>query len=128
MQSHVGERLIQPTAMDNASQFFQASSAPAAADDGEARLKTARDSLDSLPAMLSADELAEWLKISKRTVWRLKSTGALPKPVKIGRSVRWQRSDISAWLEKGCPVVSSPLNTLLYNLILRPVYYLFWRT
>ena len=128
MQSHVGERLSQPTAMDNASQFFQASSVPAAENDGEARLKTARDSLDSLPPMLSADELAEWLKISKRTVWRLKSTGALPKPVKIGRSVRWQRTDVAVWLEKGCPVVSSPLNTLLYNLILRPVYYLFWRT
>ena len=113
--------------MDNASQFFEAS--PNAADtDSETRLQNARDSIDSLPEMLSAEELADWLKISKRTVWRLKSAGAIPKPVKIGRSVRWQRTDVSAWLEKGCPVVSSPLNTLLYQVILRPIYYLFWRT
>ncbi len=113
--------------MENASQFFDAS--PTAADTGsQARLQNARKSLDTLPEMLSAEELADWLKISKRTVWRLKSAGAIPKPVKIGRSVRWQRNEISAWLEKGCPVVSSPLNTLLYHLILRPIYYLFWRT
>lgn len=114
--------------MDNASQFFQVSPSAAAETDGQAGLKSARNSLNSLPEMLSAEELAEWLNISKRTVWRLKSAGAIPNPVKIGRSVRWQRGDISAWLEKGCPVVSSPLNTLLYNLILRPIYYLFWKT
>jgi excisionase family DNA binding protein len=112
--------------MDNSSQFFQPSPTPAESD-GQGRLKNAQDALNSLPSMLSADELAEWLKISKRTIWRLKSAGAIPQPVKIGRSVRWQRTDVAAWLEKGCPVVSSPLNTLLYNLILRPIYFI-WRT
>ena len=111
--------------MDNSSQFFQESSG-ATESNGQARLKNAHDALDSLPPMLSADELAEWLKISKRTVWRLKSAGAIPKPVKIGRSVRWQRTEVAAWLDKGCPVVSSTLNTLLYNLILRPIFFI-WR-
>lgn len=77
------------------------------------------------PLMMTADELAETLCISLRQVWRLKAKGDLPKPVAIGRNVRWRRSDIVQWIEEGCPSSSSLLNSLLYHLILRP--YLFLR-
>ena len=72
--------------------------------------------------MMTADELANTLQISKRQVWRLKAKGAIPKPVKIGTSVRWKRSDILEWIDAGCPVVSSLLNTLVYHLVYRPMY------
>jgi predicted DNA-binding transcriptional regulator AlpA len=85
------------------------------------------NSFDSAPIMMTADELAETLCISKRQVWRLKSKGDIPKPVTIARSVRWRRADILQWIEAGCPSCSSLLNTLIYNLILRPIYALFLR-
>jgi excisionase family DNA binding protein len=76
------------------------------------------------PLMMTADELAETLCISLRQVWRLKAKGDLPKPVTIGRNVRWRRSDILQWIEAGCPSSSSLINSLIYNLVLRPIYYL----
>ena len=81
-------------------------------------------SFESAPLMMTADELAETLCISLRQVWRLKAKGDLPKPVTIGRNVRWRRSDILQWIEEGCPSSSSLLNSLIYNLVLRPIYFL----
>ncbi len=43
---------------------------------------------------LDARQVAFLLNISVRSVWRLTSSGELPKPVAIGRSRRWLRSAI----------------------------------
>ncbi len=53
--------------------------------------------------LISAKTLANTLSTSVRTVWRLRSSGRLPKPVRIGSSVRWLESEISAWLQAGAP-------------------------
>jgi excisionase family DNA binding protein len=81
-------------------------------------------SFESAPLMMTAEELADTLCISLRQVWRLKAKGDLPKPVTIGRNVRWRRSDILQWIEAGCPSSSSLINSLIYNLVLRPIFYL----
>jgi len=49
------------------------------------------------------EELAKVLGISKVSVHRMNSSGQLPKPVRFGRCVAWQRTAIGAWLEAGCP-------------------------
>ena len=51
------------------------------------------ESLGTAPIMMTADEIATCLGISTRTVWRLKAKGDLPKSVKIGRAVRWRKSE-----------------------------------
>ena len=48
--------------------------------------------------LLSVDDVAEVLRISKRTVWRLLSLGELPSPVSIGRSRRWLAADVDAYV------------------------------
>jgi excisionase family DNA binding protein len=48
--------------------------------------------------LLSIRELASMLQVSTRTISRMKSEGSLPKPIFIGRLVRWKRKDIEAWL------------------------------
>ncbi len=53
--------------------------------------------------LLSVDTLAQLLELSTRQVRRLDVTGKIPQPHKIGRSVRWRRSEILAWLEAGMP-------------------------
>ena len=52
---------------------------------------------------LSAEEVAESLGVSERHVWALHASGRLPKPVRLGRCVRWRREELLAWVEAGCP-------------------------
>jgi len=52
---------------------------------------------------ISARELAEMLRISLRQTWRLNSAGKLPKPIRLGGSVRWNRQEILDWFSQQCP-------------------------
>jgi len=56
-----------------------------------------------VPIALSADEVALLLGISRAHVWRLASSGRLPRPVRFGRAVRWDRRNIQDWLAAGAP-------------------------
>ena len=53
--------------------------------------------------LLSAKQLGAKLNLSKRQIFRLNSCGKLPKPLRIGRSIRWSESTISKWLSVGAP-------------------------
>jgi len=63
------------------------------------------DQLDDLQ-MISADDLAAILKISKRTLWRLLSSKGLPEPTRFGKCVRWRRGIMEQWIDKGCQPIS----------------------
>jgi excisionase family DNA binding protein len=45
-------------------------------------------------------ELAETLDVTTRTVYRHIQSGLIPKPVKIGHSVRFPVSDLEAYIER----------------------------
>jgi excisionase family DNA binding protein len=49
--------------------------------------------------MLTIGKLAELLDCSERSIYRLLEAGDLPRPIKLGRLVRWWRKQIMAWLE-----------------------------
>lgn len=50
--------------------------------------------------LLTAEELAEELKISTRTLSRLRTGADFPEPFALSqRALRWQREDIRKWLE-----------------------------
>jgi len=53
--------------------------------------------------LLNAKSLGQLLALSKRQVFRLSSCGKIPKPLKIGGSVRWPADEISNWLTAGAP-------------------------
>jgi prophage regulatory protein len=53
--------------------------------------------------LLTAKALGEMLSLSKRQIFRLNSCGKLPKPIRIGGSIRWSESTISEWLKAGAP-------------------------
>ncbi len=53
--------------------------------------------------LINANQFAELLNISERTLYRLKSTEQLPEPIQLGGSVRWRLAEIRRWIEKGCP-------------------------
>lgn len=57
----------------------------------------------STPLALSAAELAGKLGVSLRHVRRMDSAQLLPKPIRLGRSVRWPVHELNAWMQAGAP-------------------------
>lgn len=58
--------------------------------------------------IMTPSELAAALKISKRQLWRLRDSGALPGPDTIGgaaRCLRWRADVIDRWIADGMPDV-----------------------
>lgn len=53
--------------------------------------------------LLTAKALAKILSTSVRSIWRYRSSGRLPKTVKISGAIRWRQSDIEKWIALGCP-------------------------
>jgi len=48
--------------------------------------------------LLTQDEAADLLKLSVRTLERLRTTSGGPKFLKIMHSVRYRQSDVEAWI------------------------------
>jgi excisionase family DNA binding protein len=58
--------------------------------------------------LISIDELAQLLDLSTRSVWRLRSAGQLPEPVRLGGAVRWRLDEVKQWIADGCPARPKP--------------------
>lgn len=52
---------------------------------------------------LDANGVADLLDISVRHLWKLHAGGQIPEPIRLGRSVRWNRVELLAWIEAGAP-------------------------
>ena len=55
------------------------------------------------PALLDKRAVAALLSCSVRHVERLRDAGKMPPPVRLGRLVRWRRTALDDWVERGCP-------------------------
>jgi predicted DNA-binding transcriptional regulator AlpA len=64
----------------------------------------------SEPLLITAEEFAELMQISTRTLWRLRSAAQIPEPVRIGGTVRWNRERVLDWIDEGCPSPASRNN------------------
>jgi prophage regulatory protein len=53
---------------------------------------------DAAPLLLDAAAVAKRLGVSKATVWRLRDSGRLPQPIKVGSLTRWRTADVEAWV------------------------------
>ena len=62
-----------------------------------------RQAMDAKPQLIRCRDLAAMLKVSKRSIWRMKTSKKLPRSIEFGGSTRWLLSDITAWLALGCP-------------------------
>lgn len=63
---------------------------------------------DAAPALIDVEAVAAMLSVSRRHIYSLANAGRMPRPRKIGRLVRWSRSEIHSWVADGCPEVDSP--------------------
>ncbi len=50
--------------------------------------------------LISLDEAAGMLSISRRTIYRLIAAGELPQPVKVGGSSRMARTDLDRYIDR----------------------------
>jgi len=46
--------------------------------------------------IMTVREVAEFFGVSVSTVWRWAAEGTISKPIKVGGSTRWRRSEIEA--------------------------------
>lgn len=54
--------------------------------------------------LLSAENSAELLGIGRTLFYSMHSSGRLgPLPIRLGRRVLWERRELEAWVEAGCP-------------------------
>ena len=56
--------------------------------------------------LMTVPDVAERCSIAPETVRRLTDRGAMPKPVRLGRAVRYRADLIDQWIENGCPDLS----------------------
>lgn len=57
--------------------------------------------------LLNVQAVAEMLNVSDRHVYRLADGGRMPRPVKLGGSIRWDRKLIENWIDGGCQNVGT---------------------
>jgi predicted DNA-binding transcriptional regulator AlpA len=62
----------------------------------------ATDISSETPALITAVDFAAMLKVSVRTLWRLRSAGQVPEPVRLGGAVRWRLDEVRNWIARGC--------------------------
>jgi len=55
------------------------------------------------PLLVTAQEVARLLNVSTRSLWRMRSAGDIPSPIKLGSAVRWRLDEVKAWIANGCP-------------------------
>jgi len=60
----------------------------------EAKLKIHTDEQDRIPLTMTREEVAHELQVTTKTVDNLWRSGKLPRPSRIGRGVRFLRTDV----------------------------------
>ena len=76
---------------------MKASASKAATSDPKAAGVTAE--------LITTAEAAALCGVGERSFWRWAHSGRAPRPIKIGRTARFRRSELLAWIEAGCPRV-----------------------
>jgi predicted DNA-binding transcriptional regulator AlpA len=70
--------------------------------------RISRDNPMPLEDYLKIGDICSQLKISKVTLWNWRHDPSFPKPIKIGITVLWKKSDIEAYLESKKVNASEP--------------------
>lgn len=50
--------------------------------------------------LLNVEDLAQFLGVPRQTIYVWRSQGTAPRAVKVGKHLRFRRSDVNAWLEQ----------------------------
>lgn len=53
--------------------------------------------------LIPAAVLRKVLAVSRAHVYVMEQNGSIPRAIRIGRLMRWDRSEIESWMDAGCP-------------------------
>lgn len=53
-----------------------------------------------MDSLLSIEELAEILQVPKKTIYAWRTKGLGPRALRVGKFLRFRRSDVNAWLDQ----------------------------
>ena len=53
--------------------------------------------------LLTVKDVAAMLSVSQRQVWKLNASAKIPAPIRLARSVRWDRAELEAFIRAGAP-------------------------
>ena len=59
------------------------------------------DETPTLPELLTAEEVAAWLRTSRKAIYTRAERGTLPGTVRLGGRLYFQRLALLRWLEQG---------------------------
>ena len=59
-----------------------------------------QENVENLPMMMTRDEVARAFQVTTKTVDNMWRQGKLPRPSRIGRGIRFMRSDILRFIEE----------------------------
>lgn len=65
--------------------------------------RTSTRPADTSEQMLTKKEVADLIKATTRHVEKMVAAGKMPRPMYIGKSVRWKKDTVQNWLAQGCP-------------------------
>lgn len=60
--------------------------------------------MEPMDALMTIEEVASYLRLSKDTVYRMAQAGKIPAS-KVGQQWRFRREDVDAWLEQNKNIV-----------------------
>lgn len=52
------------------------------------------------PALLAFEPLSHYVSFGRSRIYQLIAAGEFPQPIKVGKSSRWVKADIDAWIRK----------------------------
>jgi predicted DNA-binding transcriptional regulator AlpA len=62
------------------------------------RSKTSHPSFP--PALLAFEPLSHYVSFGRSRIYQLIAAGEFPQPIKVGKSSRWVKAEIDAWINK----------------------------
>ena len=75
---------------------------PRESDDRMKRIRPNEKNLPSEALMLTVSGVAALLDCSTKTVYRLADRRRIPRPVRLGKLMRWPRPAFEKWIAEGC--------------------------
>jgi len=70
-------------------------------------VRPADDRVRHMEKLMTLEEVADYLRLSNDTVYRMANTGTIPAS-KVGNQWRFRREDVDAWLEANKNVGGRP--------------------
>lgn len=54
----------------------------------------------AFPELMTADDVAAWLRTTRRAIYLMLQRGQLPSPLHVGRRVLWERDVLGTWISE----------------------------